>query len=406
MYIIKHILAARRCFLHKQYKIAFKILKKAENLALEKHLFPLLNEIYHTQIQYAYANPITPLSTSIEKFRHNQKHYDLENELNMVYAKIRLTLNQINFKGAITDFQQILDEILEEHNINLSESMSFKSMYQLISIIGISSFTTNNYIRVEPFLINTYNSVIKHKSKSLYYHIQILYIIANTLFRNKKFDISKQYLNLMLTEMSGSKRKYYNSFKPKFDLLYALNLNCTRHQNKAIEILKEALHTKPTDTETLYDIKLSLIMCLFQKGNFKESHSTLSRLNHTDKWYLEKIGKEWTIKKNLIEILLLIELKYINLIESRLLSFKRRYYEYLKNIHQDRVITFLGFVESYYKHPEIVTSDSFKNKVETSFVWLKTHKEDIFVMSFYCWLKGKMNKTDLYETTLQLVSQT
>ena len=32
-------------------------------------------------------------------------------------------------------------------------------------------------------------------------------------------------------------------------------------------------------------------------------------------------------------------------------------------------------------------------------------KEDIFVISFYCWLKGKMNNTDFFEATLQLIEQ-
>jgi hypothetical protein len=131
----------------------------------------------------------------------------------------------------------------------------------------------------------------------------------------------------------------------------------------------------------------------------------ISKFYHTDKWYAEKAGKEWVIKKKLIEILLHIELENTNLVESKLLSFKRSYYSYLKNINQQRVITYLKFVEIYYKNPEIVTSKKFKNKVENAFDWIEVYKEDIFVISFYSWLKGKMNNTDLYQTTLQLIKQ-
>jgi hypothetical protein len=93
------------------------------------------------------------------------------------------------------------------------------------------------------------------------------------------------------------------------------------------------------------------------------------------------------------------------LVESRLQSFKRNYFTYLKSINQQRVITYLSFVESYYKNPNRVTTNNFKEKVENSFDWVETHKEDIFVISFYSWLKSKMNKTDLYETTLNIIKQ-
>ena len=112
-----------------------------------------------------------------------------------------------------------------------------------------------------------------------------------------------------------------------------------------------------------------------------------------------------TIKKNLIEILLHLELGNIDLFESRLLSFKRNYYNYLKDIKQERVISYLGLVADYYKHPEKVTTKSFYDKVENSFKWIGANREDIFVMSFYAWLKSKMEQEPLFETTLKLIKK-
>ena len=100
-----------------------------------------------------------------------------------------------------------------------------------------------------------------------------------------------------------------------------------------------------------------------------------------------------------------IELQNINLVESRLLSFKRNYYSYLKDIKQQRAITYLNFVNDYYKAPEKVTSIEFKNKVEDSFEWIGAQQADIFVMSFYAWLKSKMAKEPIYLTTINLVQQ-
>ena len=408
MQIIKYIIASRSFLLHNKSKVAYKILDKAETLAKEHYLFPILNEVYHTKIQYAYTNPNIDVNVLISQFKENQQNQYLEEELNMVYAKIRQTLNNITYKGEIIDFQTILDNTFKEHNINLNDSMSFKSLYQLMTIVSISAFVTNDYLKIEPFLINTYNSIINHKSKNkqLFYHIEVLYIIANTLFRNKKFEASLEYLKLMHENMLLNRHKHYNTFKLKYNLLLALNYNYSNNQDKAILLLEQFTTSKKhIDIESLLDIHLSLVMFYIQKSEYKKAQSIFSKFYHTDKYYIEKAGKEWVLKKNLAEIILHIELQNIDLVESRLLSFKRNYFDYLKQINQQRAITYLSFIESYYKQPEIVTTKSFKDKVENSFEWIGAKREDIFVMSFYAWLKSKMDTKPLYQTTMSLIAK-
>lgn len=405
MQLIKYILAARTFLLHDQYKVAYKILDKAETLAREHHLFSILNEIYHTKIQYASKNPTIDFEELINEFKSNQKQLITEDQLNIVYAKLRQTLNQMTYKGDIVDFQTLLNETLTEYNIDFKESLSFKSFYQLMSIVSISAFVTNDYLQIEPFLLDTYKKIQHHKTreKQLFYHIEVLYMIANTLFRNKKFDQSVLYLEKMNEHMRQNKNKYYNSFKLKYHLLLGLNLNYSNQQDKAIEVLEKCKINKHPDLESLLDIYLGLVMIYIQNDQPKKAMQLFAKFYHTDNWYTEKAGKEWTIKKNLMEIILNIELGNIDLVESRLTSFRRTYSNYLKQIHQHRVLTYLGLVEVYYKNPEQVTSSNFKNKVENSFAWLEAKKEDIFVMSFYAWLKSKMEQRPLFEVTLELI---
>jgi hypothetical protein len=407
MQIIKFILASRTFLLHKHYKIGYKILDKAEALAQEHHLFPLLNEIYHTKIQYAYAEPSLNIDDLILKFESNQKNYYLEDQLNIVYAKIRQAITKLSDKGEFISFQKLLNNTLKEYNINIAEYMSFKSLYQLMKIVSISAFATNDYFKIEPFLLETYKVLQTHKNKEkqLYYHLQVIYLIAYTLFRNKKFNQSLDFLDIMHDLMLQKQRKFYNPFKLKYNLLLALNFNFLNQQAKAITTLEPFLNIKHSDLESLLDINLSLVMMYFQEGDFKKANQIFLKFYHTDKWYIDKVGKEWIIKKNLIEILLHIELQNIDLVESRLLSFKRNYFNFLKEINQQRAITYLGLVHDYYRTPEKVTSIEFKNKVEASFEWIGAQREDIFVMSFYAWLKSKMENQDLYKTTLDLIKQ-
>ncbi len=66
-------------------------------------------------------------------------------------------------------------------------------------------------------------------------------------------------------------------------------------------------------------------------------------------------------------------------------------------------LTFLTLIKSYHQNPQEVTSTKFMAKVEAAFEWKPTEEEDLFLISFYAWLKSKMVKKPLYETTLTLV---
>ncbi len=408
MKAIKYILAARSFLLQKQFKIAYSILDKAEALASEHLLFAILNEIYHTKIQYAYAYSGVNIDDIIKKQRENWRQHQLEDQLNMVYAKIRKVLIDISYKREVVDFEEVLNRISETHNIELNESLTFKSLYQLLTIANISALVSNNYLTIESFVLNAYDTLKtrKDKDKQLYYHIHIIYIIANTLFRNKKFKMSMDYIHIMEQLMLSKRKKHYNQFVLKLHLIKALNLNYLGHQSEAIELTETIINKKHEDLEALLDLKLSLIMFYFQQENLLKVKSILSKLYHTDKWYIEKAGIDWVIKKNLCEIILYAELQEEDIFYSRLKSFKRSYSSYIKDIGQQYILIFLGFIERYYKSPSEVTTKAFKNDVTQNLIWPDAKKEDIFVMSFYAWLKSKMIKAYTYETTLELIKTT
>ncbi len=405
MQIIKYILASRTYLLQKNYDIAYKILDKAERLADENLLFPILNEIYHTKIQYAADYSKIDLEALIQKQKENQKKHQLEDQLNIVYAKLKSILNAINYEGKVINFEHILQNTLNDYDIELNESLSFKSLYQILAIANISALVTTKYFHIEDFVLKSYK-ILKGKketNKQLFYQIYIVYIIANTLFRNKKFETSLLYINEMEHLMLLKRSVYYKNFILKKTLVEALNHNYNNQQDKAIELVASLIDIKHNDIESLLDLHLSLVMFHFQKEDFLKAKSILSKFYHTDQWYIEKAGIEWIIKKNLAELLLYIELKEDDLFYSRLKSFKRRYTKYLKQIGKLRIITFLSFAEQYYLNPDSVTTDDFKNKLEISFEWTTVNEEDIFVMSFYAWLKNKVEKGNLYQTTLKLI---
>ena len=405
--IIKYVLASRSYLIKKNYDIAFKILNKAERLAEDHMLFPILNEIYHTKIQYAPNYPKVDLDVLIKKQKENQKKNYLEDQLNIVYAKLKTVLNSIAYEGKVVDFESELKTILKNYDIQLDDSLSFKSLYQILAIANISAFITNTYYEIEGFVLKSYNLLKEKKetNKQLFYQIHIVYIIANTLFRNKKFEDSLRYIKEMKDLMQINKRYYFKEFILKKTLVEALNYNYLDHQDKAIELILSVISKKHKDIESLLDLNLSLVMFYFQKGDLDSAKSTLAKFYHTDHYYIEKAGIDWVLKKNLAEILLYMEIKDDDLLDSRLRSFKRRYKGYLREINQDRILIFLDYSEKLYKNSNLINEKKFAQKLKSTLEHTSHKNEDIFVISFYAWLKSKLTKTNLYQTTLNMLKE-
>ena len=395
--ILKLLLAARIYFEHRKNKIAFRILQKAETLALSFDIYAILNEIYHTKIQYAHLNPNIQLNEVIARSRTNLIYFIQEQQLNMAYATIKEQLKE----SPQRDISKIISDAFSSFDIEVSKALTYKSLFQLMHLATAAATIQRNYHTISPFMNNLYE-VISGKNiraeKHLYYHIASLHLMAVTYFRNKDFESSTQFARKMEVEMRKQHLKYFGRFEEKHLLIKALNLHYTGSPQEAIYTLQE-LKAHSLNSE------LTLIMFLFQQEQWSQANQRLQKLNHSDHWYEKKAGLVWVIKKNIIEVLLWIEMDQLDLVLSRLESFKKRFSLPLEKMGETRVLTFMKLIAHYYEHPNEVTSKHFKEQVEESFEWIGSEREDIFVMSFYAWLKAKMEQGSVYETTLVLVNR-
>lgn len=396
--LLKLLLASRIFFERKQHKVAFKTLEKAEKNAQLIDVHPILNEIYHTKIQYAHLNPRWHLTEIVKAADENMHRLQQESHLNMAYASIKLQLKQEKHKT----IDAIISEAFSNFHIEINETMTYKSLFQLMEVTATAAKLQSDYHTIAPFMTTIYDIIRKKGAiadKHRYYHISILNLMALSNFRNKQFDQCQRFIQEMETEMEKGRRAFYNRFVEKLCVLKALRLNYTGKAKEALEVLQLFKGTS-------LDIALIHLMCLFQQEQFQEAYTKLQLLNHTDDWYEKKTGWQWVLKKGLIEILLLIELDKLDLVLLKVQRFKRRFTKPLKRLGEERVLTFMELILQYYEQPTLGHSDHFKTVVERSFTWIGREKEDVFVMSFYAWLKSKMEGKNLYQTTLELVRGT
>lgn len=385
-------------------KIAFKCLNKAERLAEHLEQFNLLNELLLLKLQYAHLQDTEDLEALTARFRQNQLHMQREAKLNMAYAFLRQELQQIHLKGKIVNLSALIIKTIRKYKISLQDLMTYKSIYQILFIANEYAGIQQNYGLIERYINRTNQFIqdqIYKKQSNLFYHISILYFLANFHLRQKNFAGSASYLKEMMDLMLKDGR-YHTLFYLRHQLLSALNLFFTGFAEAAVTLLQEALsntkHTsKPEDIE---DLRICLTMFL-ALCNDRRSLKQLSSLARTDAWYEKKMGMLWTIRKHLMEILIHAQFSNIELAMSRLNSFRRRYKKYLLKTSEERVLLYLRLVERFLLKPDVIFETAYKNAVLKQLD--SPENKDIFTLSFIAWLIAGWEKKTAYNVVLTLV---
>jgi len=383
-------------------RIAFKCLNKAEGLAENLEQYNLLNELLLLKLQYAHLPEAEDFEDLTTRFLLNQAGMQREAKLNIAYAFVRQELQDIHLNGKVVNLTALILTTIRKYKIHSKDLMTYKSIYQILFIANEYASIQQNYGLIERYITRTNqfmrDQVYKQQSY-LFYHISILYFLANFHLRRRNFAKSASYLREMMDLMSTDSR-YHKLFYLRYQLLSALNLFFTGFAHDAIELLEESFsNTKHSSKEEdVEDLRISLTMFLALCDD-KRSLKQMSLLTRTDAWYEKRMGMLWTIRKNLMEILVQAQFSNIELAMSRLNSFRRRYKKYLLKTSEERVLLFLKLVEKYLLKPDVAFETTYRKTVLN----LVDRGSDIFILSFIAWLIARWEKTAPYQVLLTLV---
>ncbi|RMB62923.1 hypothetical protein EAX61_04945 [Dokdonia sinensis] len=398
MEIFKLLLAARIFYEKQHHAPARKTLLKAKAKAQKIDLYSALNEIYHTQIQYAHLHKTEDLEILIADFEENQNLLLQQEKLNIAYATLKVKL-----KAPQADMQKTLLSTFGQYGITINNTLTFKSLYQLLEIITSAAHLISDFAGALPFITNIEQAIIPkiQDGKHLYYRIHYFYLMTNSYFRNRDFGKAQNYLSQMKTAMKEERGRYVDRFCENALLLKTLLDNYTGNSSKATATLQSHFEKTSKKNAPNPDLVLALTVFYVQQAEHKAALSTLNRLKHTDSWYLEKAGEDWLIKRDLVELIVHIELENIDLVESLLKRFRRKYKSQIKN--DQRLEQFLKFATTMYRGDMDTVAARFRESVKSQLKTSSILKEDIFMLSFYAWVKSKMTGQPLYKTTLALL---
>lgn len=402
--VLRLIVVSRFLLENELSKIGFKCLNKAEYLAEDLEHFNLLNEILLLKLQYAHLSGAEKLERLTARFFKNQTEMQREAKLNVAYAFLRQELQEIHLKGKTINLTTLVLSTIRKYKISVQDLMTYKSIYQILFSANEYAAIQQNYGLIERYIDRT-NQFIEQKASNsqayTFYHISILYFLANFHLRQKNFPKSTSYLKQMMELMSTDMR-YHAQFACRYQLLSGLNQFFSGSADEAIELLKTTF-TNPnrlTKAEDVEDLRICLTMFL-ALVNDRESLRQMASLTRSDAWYEKRMGMLWTIRKNLVEILVHAQFSNIELAMSRLVSFRRRYKKYLVKTSEERVLQYLRLVEKYLRKPDIVSVATYRREVLDQLNSSKNN--DIFTLSFIAWLIARWEKKTAYDVVLSLL---
>ncbi|MEO1013510.1 MAG: hypothetical protein AAFX53_19630, partial [Bacteroidota bacterium] len=212
--ILKLLLASRIFFESKLYKLAFRTLENAEKMAVPLDLYSILNEIYHTKIQYAHLNPNWKLEDILRISETNMRFYQQDFRLNRAYAVIKSRLGYVESSS----IGEIVQSTFSELHIEMNEALTYKSLFQLMEVTATAANLLSDYYSISPVMFELYDIVNNKRilrDRHRYYHLNILNLLAVTQFRNKKFKASMEFVDEMELEMQKDNHAYQKRFLEK-----------------------------------------------------------------------------------------------------------------------------------------------------------------------------------------------
>ncbi|MCB1177909.1 MAG: hypothetical protein H6586_04350 [Flavobacteriales bacterium] len=383
----------------------WKYLKLAENLATQYHYSDILNSIYLLQIEKCHLQKEIHLNDVIINYQKNHELLKQDEKLKIAMSVVRDRFDQLKQTGVDIDFQNLIVSTLNRLEIDKNVLQTPRVVLLLVKIVRTGIIAKKDFYDFEPYLIKEYNRLYKNSDEDVNYMVkaEFLYLIAHTCYRNKKFSQSLNYLMELGSVIDQCSVSFQNQFKAKTIQLVAANKVFLGELLEAIDDLSKLykIKSKLSNQENLNTI-VNLGIYKFLNKDYKASLALLNDFTHSDNWYKKVMGVEWVLKRNLMEVLLFIELGFDDLVESRIRSIERNYADLKMHPIYKKAFNYLVLLKDYLNNNQDNPSKLHEEMLKR-LEFVPYEQEDIQAMAFYAWIKSKAIRQNFYPTLLGLI---
>lgn len=398
----------RYLFTKKADELAWHYLLKVETLAESHEQFALLNNIYLLQIRNIPSKYAPDAQSIIEKYKINRALLEEDERVLFAHGIIRQRLHERRVESKAINIQRTIQKVLIEYDLADVVTKRPRLLYNIVSIARSVAVATGDFRDFEPYIIEQYKSAGEKYGFSKHHHfykLSLLYMIGHALYRNRKFAESQEWLAVCHENILQYNRSHYNRFYPLYIMLLAAIRIFEGELDQAIKMHETLL--EETDFKLNTENKLTATLNLATYYSFKTDYDKTREIlwsMPTDRTCEKNMGKEWLLKKNMIEMLAQYELGNDDIALNRIRSIERYFDDFIRRPQNIYVKDFLFAVRTYMNNPTAVDSDSFYDFLESKFDFSSEKHHSTIDMSFYCWLKSKVFKRPFYEVLLEQIN--
>jgi hypothetical protein len=394
--IILNFLFLSRLFQNKgQTQTAFYYLTKAFRKANENEQLEWLDIIYGEFIRLSHETIEINPEEYILKRKENRSKLSKMQEIDDILAALiyRIKVSQ-NFAKENTEILQLLQRTINDFakskEVKNSPVLRFK-IYQSVSRILLQQ---QDYKSLEKYLLKTFEEFSKEKLFNKNNHdtkLQMLTYLINSLFKNKKIDLSLEYVDLLKSAMLEFGKVLYDKYLFYYYNSLVINYS-VKNTDKAIEILNEAKENSSIKKLPIYNVfvYLNLAVLNFDKKNFKEALKSLVKPMMQDAF--KHLDEAWHLKLAVFELMIRFELLDFDYLEHKSERIKKEYSALLKKEEYSRQKQMVTAIDKMVKSDGIKKDKQLLKEINMLLEGeLSNSSSDSDIINYSDWLKMKIN---------------
>jgi hypothetical protein len=381
---------------------AGKLLAKSKSLAMKAANYEGALDLLRFEIKYA-DRLRRDHTRMVDEWKSLHELVSTSQKVDLAYTTLRLKLHEVRQTGQLRSLDALVRKELDALGIDLNQDLPAVLVYQLMDIIRMAIVATKEYHQFEPLIDQTYSHLLtsgKLQPNDLQLRIAFTYMLAHAKFRTRKLSEAKVWVEQMKLLYSQTKRKDVRTFIARYYLLKASVLNFEGDNRKAIDVLQYALTRPELLTSERLNVLLNLSVFHFQTGDYKKAHQLINQIEQSDLRCEQLMGREWVFKKGLVEMIVLIELNYTELILTRMKSVKRLYKAFLNEPTNEWMGMFISAIQLMLQDPLNLSNQKVAKKLEAMLNYWPLYKEDLHALTFRSWLQSKTVNKPYYEVLL------
>ena len=392
-------------------RLAWKYLRKAEKLATETDQFLLLNGIYTLQLQYSDLDDADELDQIISKSKKNKEHVVREEGSLILLAKIKQKIKAQKIEGQDQNLNKVINQLISKSEIDQDILLNPKLFNTVLLVLRSAYLGRNSMPVIADFGIQHYSLINESGKFNKHNHhikLDILYIICHALYRDLNFEKCEKYLEEFAENISGFGKNRRNKFYPRYIMLKAGICFFSNKLDEGIVYLEGILVANDINLSKRIELNIRLTLSYYylMAKNYDEVIRVFREVHHTDSYLESKMGKEWLMKKLLIEVGSYYGDGLEEIALSRMKSVMKKYSKLLDSTPTfNRAKVFFAFVRKFMENPSWLTPKEFKTNILPSLKIKSGQRDDPQSIVFFCWLKSKVLNADFYQTVVSTIKR-